>query len=625
MNKSNLTFVSAFIKIYETPFENKDIEWRIGKFRIIAETGIQLCIYISPEYETIITEFVKEFPNVKIMKIVSIQDTFVFKVYQEANKSNLITLPNHRNEPKDTVNYMLAINSKVEFINDAIQQNPWSSTHFAWIDFSIAYVLKDIERSKEFLRILAKRTFAPKFFTIPGCWSKYMGENDEIILNQINWRFCGGFLLGDKESVAKFSSLCMEYFPRFIQKYRKLVWEVNLWAWLEHIMANVSQDPNSDKESWKPIWYKGDHSDIILHISADFCSLRLCSEPSVVRQVYDYPKIDGYEPTSASYLYYKSINGLPVHMLNTRYVNYIYTDPGRYLINDAQSRLFTKNVYSELDENTLLPKFFKEMQDPDDPINLPKLKNSWANGLEDIRLFLDNTSIINKCKDDELVESMHVKFIATTINYSPTQKNRIVIGKYDTENCTYTDCRLIDPPNKDSCGEKNWICVGPRLTHTSHPFTEDLHISSQPLVKGGGVRGDLGPPHIYTWSPQQIGSINPKTQQLEIHTVCEIIAPYFSKVRGSSQFVDYKDLDVLIGVVHFSEEYIPRHYFHMLVMLERDTMKLLKYSEIFYFDKIGIEFCIGFMIRDEKYHFWISKNDREPELVICSMNSLPFI
>ena len=185
---------------------------------------------------------------------------------------------------------------------------------------------------------------------------------------------------------------------------------------------------------------------------------------------------------------------------------------------------------------------------------------------------------------------------------------------------------------------------------------------------------------MYAWSPQQIGAINLETHQLEIHTIREIIAPYFSKVRGSSQFVDFDDLTngsnevsstkggsnkggstkggsnevssnkggsnevgstkggstkggstkggstkVMIGVVHFSEEYMPRHYFHMLVMLERDTMKLLKYSEIFYFDKIGIEFCIGFMIRDAKYHFWISKNDREPELVICSMDRLPFI
>ena len=53
---------------------------------------------------------------------------------------------------------------------------------------------------------------------------------------------------------------------------------------------------------------------------------------------------------------------------------------------------------------------------------------------------------------------------------------------------------------------------------------------------------------MYGWSPQQIGSINPETQQLEIHTVREIIAPYFSKVRGSSQFVDFDDLtDVIVG------------------------------------------------------------------------------
>ena len=155
-------------------------------------------------------------------------------------------------------------------------------------------------------------------------------------------------------------------------------------------------------------------------------------------------------------------------------------------------------------------------------------------------------------------------------------------------------------------------------------------------VKREGVVGEtVGfPTTHYGWFPQQIGSINPQTMQLEIHTVREITAPYFSSVRGSSEFVYAQHLvesttnvltDVLVGVVHFSEEYHPRHYFHILVMLEPETLKLLKYSEIFYFDKIGIEFCIGFTIREGKYHFWISKHDRDPTLVVCSVDNLPFL
>lgn len=576
MNQSTITFVTSIIKIYDEPIQNKDIEWRLSKFRIIAETGIQICLYICPEYYKDVSEFIKEYPNIKIGKIVSLEDTFVSRVVNTSTMQS-VTLPNNRNQEKDTKNYMILINSKVEFVNDAIQQNLWSSTHFAWIDFSIAYVFHDTKRSQEFLSTLSKRTFASSFLTLPGCWQ----NANSIMLDDINWRYCGGFLLGDKESIVHFYNLYQEHWPLFIEKYQKLVWEVNFWSYLEHIVPQ-----------WKPIWYKADHNDTILHLSADYCSKCLCSDPETIRQTYDYTIIPDYTPMNACYLYDPIKK---VHILNTRYVNYSITETGRYIINDPKLNIKTKNMYSELDEETFMPKFYKEMQDPYDPINLPcSLDETWANGFEDIRLFLVN----------QLSTEQQVKFMATTVNYSPSQKLRIVVGNYDIDKLTYTECKLIHPPDKNRQCEKNWSCGG---------------IDSSNSV-------------IYTWSPQQIGRINNQTGELEIHSTYEITSPYFNRMRGSTQYTEHtylnnigESIDVLIGVVHFSEEYMPRHYFHILVMLEKTTLKLLKYTEIFYFDKIGIEFCVGFTIKDSKYYFWISKKDRDPELIIYPIDNIPFL
>jgi hypothetical protein len=660
-----LTFVSAFINIYNESTNtestdnkstdnkstdnkstdnkstnesnnNRSPKWRLDHFRTIAETGIPLCIYISPEYQEIMVEFIQEFPNVKIMKTVNIQDTFASKVYQtEMLYSEItlppitlppITLPNQRSPNKDTHNYILLMNAKTEFMQDAIEQNPWSSTHFAWIDFNIAHIFKAKVRSQEFLKILAKRTLNPNFLTIPGCWAKLQEPCIEYILDNVHWRFCGGFFLGDKQSIIKFNELYREYFPQFIRKYRKLVWEVNFWAWLELNIDNLF------------IWYKGDHDDSILHFSADFCSVRILdfaranegANEGAQEIKYDYPKIEGYEPMTAAYCLHQKM-GQPVHMINTRYVNYWLTPEGRYIINDPNGKIISKNMYSELDGETMKPLYYKEMQDPED---LPMVNSTRFQGLEDIRLFLDQEcgqECSQECsQDQDQTQDLKqiVKFSASTICYSPSGKSRIVIGNYDVDKGTYTDCIVVEAPDKDSWCEKNWVTGNRRFPCTNPPFIKD---KTEIITKGGGVRGNLGSLH-YGWSPQQIGSINPQTMQLEIHTVREITAPYFSSVRGSSEFtrhtiVDSTDLlvDVLVGVVHFSEEYQPRHYFHILVMLEPETLKLLKYSEIFYFDKIGIEFCIGFTILDFKYHFWISKHDRDPTLVICSMNNLPFL
>jgi len=659
-----LTFVSAFIKVYNELLDNTSTDdqinkqiynrspkWRLDHFRTIAETGIPLCIYISPEYQEIMTEFIQEFPNVKIMKTMNIQDTFVSKEYQkEIQDSDItlppITLPNQRSLNKDTPNYILLMNSKTEFMQDAIDQNPWSSTHFAWIDFNIAHVFKDNVRSQEFLKILAKRTLRPHFLTIPGCWAKLQEPYIDYILDNVHWRFCGGFLLGDKESIIKFNELYREYFPLFIRKYRKLVWEVNFWAWLELVVDN------------QIIWYKGSHDDSILHFSADFCSVRILDFAGAKEIKYDYPKIEGYEPMTAAYCLHQKM-GQPVHMINTRYVNYWLTPEGRYIINDPTCKIITKNMYSELDGETMRPKFYKEMRDPED---LLMVNSTRFEGFEDIRLFLDQ-ECSQECsqeydqdqgQDQDLKQI--VKFSASTICYSPCGKSRIVIGNYDVDKGTYTDCIVVESPNKDSWCEKNWICgvgkptVSPTTPSLSFESVFTTNLQNNHVKREGVVGETVGFPTMYGWYPQLIGSINPQTKQLEIHTVREITAPYFSSVRGSSQFVyaqhlvkptivDSTDLlvdeqvnvltdvlvDVLVGVVHFSEEYQPRHYFNILVMLEPETLKLLKYSEIFYFDKIGIEFCIGFTIHEGKYHFWISKHDRDPTLVVCSVDDLPFL
>ena len=85
--------------------------------------------------------------------------------------------------------------------------------------------------------------------------------------------------------------------------------------------------------------------------------------------------------------------------------------------------------------------------------------------------------------------------------------------------------------------------------------------------------------------------------------------PFFNKLRGSAPFIEYNGY--LVGIAHFSEETKPRHYFHMMVD------ENLKFSKPFFFENLGIEFCIGFTITD-KYHFWISQMDREPLLTECA-------
>ena len=165
------------------------------------------------------------------MQILNCEETMIAKMLDEY--SPVYKLPGHRNEGKDKAKYSIVINSKTEFMSDTVYKNPWNTTHFAWIDFNITYVFSNKSYTYPFIQWLSSQPYiSPGCFIIPGCWDKYDNENSYKIVNQIYWRFCGGFFLADAHSILHFHQLYEENFPRFLKEYHTLVWEVNFWAWL---------------------------------------------------------------------------------------------------------------------------------------------------------------------------------------------------------------------------------------------------------------------------------------------------------------------------------------------------------------------------------------------------------
>jgi hypothetical protein len=258
-------------------------------------------------------------------------------------------------------------------------------------------------------------------------------------------------------------------------------------------------------------------------------------------------------------------------------VNYWLYNNGCYGYPSSSHIIENKNMLCELDAD------FKPIADSfvlvDEQMDIPKYEGDvFSRGLEDVRLYKPATA-----------SDYGVKFIATNVDYSPNGKNNMVIGDYSLEQHTISNVQVVLPPVESWC-EKNWI----------------------PIFRGVGE--DL---FIYKWSPMEIGRINPDTGTLEIVMAHMVNAPYFNKVRGSTTFVERED--GLLGVVHFSEDHNPRHYYHILVLLEKESLRPLKYSNCFCFKSLGVEFCIGFTdeLADE-YVFWTSQMDREPMTVFIN-------
>jgi len=545
---STLTFVTKFV-------DEKHMD-------ILADSRVQVYVFVPYASLDVFETKYRSFENIKYAGFSN--DSLYVHTFCKGIE---YMLPKLRNEKKDTAEYMLSMYYKYDFLEAAIAANPWQSTHFAWLDPELSdfFSMHSADHYEKQLWHLSKRTWTSRFLAIPGYSNKTTIDKAVEVVLGVRWRFYSNFLIGDSRSILELVEQYKLYFPRFLNTYGKLVWDMNFLAWLETTLCS--------NPTWH--WYSAKHDPSILRVPPSLYSTCLWS--SCKKMAYNYPNLKSFTPSSASHVFYKGN-----HILNTRYVNYSLHDNGYYHFNHPAQLLITKNVVSVLNEGTLIPEDYKIMEDETVDLKETRYTEQYPCkifGLEDIRLY--------EFED-------RLRFIATNRNYAPVSSNRMIVGDYDFEGASYSNCRVIDSPN-NSQYEKNWI----------------------PIIHKGQEL------FIYNWSPMEIGKINYDSNAMDIvltHTNTAHV-PHFEKVRGSTLFLDAGDS--LVGLVHFSEEKSPREYFHMLVSLDKETLRPLRYSEVFHFQHIGIEFCIGFSKSEGQYRFWISRMDRNPLCMDIDASLIP--
>ena len=241
-----LTYITGFYDIYNDRTGVKSIEKYMNNFKKLVDSDVKICCFVSKSNSDNIREAIKGYNNVYLVDDVEFEDLQVY------NYSNVGPLPEERNSLKDTVKYMMMMNCKMELLMRGMKLNPFNSTHFAWIDFSIYHVFKDSERVNRQLRQMCFRDLAAQCLHFPGCWDRGVGIDS--IHSRINWRFCGGFYMGDAVSLKRVYDACVQYLADYVARNNRLVWEVNIWALVEKEMG-VSFG-----------WYKADHNESIIDV-----------------------------------------------------------------------------------------------------------------------------------------------------------------------------------------------------------------------------------------------------------------------------------------------------------------------------------------------------------------------
>lgn len=251
---SQTTFVTAFLQIYENPHEGlKNYDDCFNLFNNILDSNANICLFLSKCFAHKGNELLQKYKNLRIY-YTELEDLLI---YNELKNFKNLSLPSNRKENKDTYNYLTLMNAKLELLLKIIQIDPFQSTHFSWIDFRFFHCVKDIPNSVQSLKNLVNSKLKNKMLCIPGMWPKQVLPK-EWILNNVCWRFCGTFLIGDRLSVKSLCELFFVNFPLMLQEFKTLIWEVNVWSMFESFLG------------FKINWYQSDHDEGMLQLPKEY-------------------------------------------------------------------------------------------------------------------------------------------------------------------------------------------------------------------------------------------------------------------------------------------------------------------------------------------------------------------
>jgi tetratricopeptide (TPR) repeat protein len=253
------------------------------------------------------------------------------------------------------------------------------------------------------------------------------------------------------------------------------------------------------------------------------------------------------------------------YLMNLRMANHKITSTGGYTVGTMDNKIVTYNIRMKLD---------KEFKCVEETELLPALTDTQYLGCEDIRL----------------LEGEEVLYAGMT--QDPVTKALVMgSGVYtDYMELPYSACKS---PMGRMC-EKNW-----------------------PLVRK--VDGSVG--FVYEWFPLTIldrsGSIISKNAN---------VPSWFRHLRGSSCGVRWKNELWFLTHIVANVANAPRIYYHMIVVLNADTLDYVRNSYMFQLDgETTVEYALGLVIQEGNVIISYSKMDREALIGIYSYGEFAFM
>jgi glycosyltransferase involved in cell wall biosynthesis len=253
------------------------------------------------------------------------------------------------------------------------------------------------------------------------------------------------------------------------------------------------------------------------------------------------------------------------YLLNVRYVNYTIRPDGSYAFKHNDGKITTLNLLQWLsrDFRVLKTQWIDAVQN----------ESLRYQGVEDVKIFSHLDKIL---------------FCGTVEN---PENGNIAIGHGSIDLSSDRLTSYAWPsPNGRRC-EKNWSYF--------HNSDGELRM-------------------VYEWNPLTIAE--PGEKELKILSKNAAVPRVFRDLRGSSN-------GCLVGdeiwfLTHLVQYCTPRHYYHMIVVLDAKTLEFKRHSILFKFNGECIEYSLGFLVEASRVIFTYSTMDRTSTLLTLSRDSV---
>lgn len=209
----------------------KGLDHYVEQFSKLASCGHKFLVFLDPELKDVGELLQLKFSNVKVLRYLGIHDLRVHKLYQDVSP----VLPRERSMNKDTEDYMILQNSKLDCMAMAL---PYCETNWiAWIDFGICHMFR--HNGLDNIKTLPSRL---KCLCTDKIYSPSRTSRHEKLWDKVSWKFLGSFLLSHVSNDIKL--VADKSFEILSHHAPKLTWEVNLWCMMEEFFKLYSADHN---------------------------------------------------------------------------------------------------------------------------------------------------------------------------------------------------------------------------------------------------------------------------------------------------------------------------------------------------------------------------------------------